>query len=65
MATLTTPLAIPVGTIKSFGQYGPIYEVLGPAPRGKKGEMVTIRVIHGGETLDYPLADVLADPLVP
>ncbi len=62
METATQAVAVPD---KSFGPYGPQYEVLGSAPRGKKGEMVTVRVLHGGETLDYPLADMLADPLVP
>ncbi len=64
MATAVTPsAAIPVGVLKTFGEFGPMYEVLGPAPRGPKGEMVAIRVFHSGEELDYPLADVLADPL--
>jgi hypothetical protein len=50
-------LAELVGAIKSFGEYGPMYEVLGPAPRSERGEMVHIRVVIGGEEL--------ADPLVP
>jgi hypothetical protein len=54
-----------VGAIKSFGERGPMYEVLGPAPRSERGEMVAIRVVIGGEELDYPLADMLADPVVP
>jgi Family of unknown function (DUF5397) len=66
MATAATQaVAIPIGTIKSFGEHGPMYEVLGPAPRGPKGEMVSVRVVHGGETLAYPLNDMLADPQVP
>jgi len=64
-AALTQSVAIPIGAFKSFGEHGPMYEVLGPAPRGPKGEMVAIRVFHSGEELDYPLADVLDDPLVP
>jgi hypothetical protein len=64
-AALAKPFPIPVGLIKSIGPTGPIYEVLGSALPGKKGEMVSIRIIHGGETLDYPLADMLADPQVP
>jgi len=39
-------VAIPLGKVKSFGPYGPEYEVLGAAPRGKKGEMVTVRDIR-------------------
>ena len=58
-------LAPLVGVIKSFGQYGPMYEVLGTAPRSERGEMVAVRVVIGGEELDYPLADMLADPVVP
>jgi hypothetical protein len=58
-------LAQVVGLIKSFGERGPMYEVLGPAPRSERGEMVAIRVVLGGEELDYPLADMLANPVVP
>jgi hypothetical protein len=54
-----------VGTIKTFGERGPMYEVLGPAPRSERGEMVAIRVVIGGEELDYPLVDMLADPVAP
>jgi hypothetical protein len=66
MATaVTQPVAVPVGVFKTFGEYGPMYEVLGSAPRGPKGEMVSIRVFHSGEELDYPLNEVLEDPLAP
>ena len=54
-----------VGVIETFGEYGPMYEVLGSAPRSERGEMVAIRVVIGGEELDYPLADMLADPVAP
>jgi hypothetical protein len=57
------PIASLIGVFRTFGDYGPMYEVLGPAPRGPKGEMVAIRVFDSGEELDYPLADVLEDPL--
>ena len=33
-------LAHVVGVIKSFGERGPMYEVLGPEPRSERGEMV-------------------------
>lgn len=66
MATaVLQPTAIPVGVFKTFGVYGPMYEVLGSAPRSTKGEMVAIRVFHSGEELDYPLNEVLDDPLAP
>jgi hypothetical protein len=57
----STPL--PIGVFKTFGKLGPLYQVRGPAKRGPKGEMVAIEVIESRERLDYPLADVLADPL--
>jgi hypothetical protein len=53
-----------VGSIRTFGEYGPMYEVTGIAPPSPKGEqMVSILVIESGETLDYELEAVLADPL--
>ncbi len=55
-----------VGSIRTFGEYGPMYEVTGIAPPSSKGEpMVSILVIESGETLDYELEAVLADPLKP
>ncbi len=54
-----------IGSIRTFGEQGPMYEVLGPAPRGPKGEMAHIRVFFTEEELDYPLNDVFADPLKP
>jgi hypothetical protein len=64
-AALVNPELVPVGAVKTFGAYGPMYEVLGPAPRGVKGEMVHIRVFFTDEELDYPVADMLSDPLKP
>jgi hypothetical protein len=65
MAALAQADLIPVGLIKTFGETGPMYEVLGSAPRGRKGEMVHIRVFFTDEELDYPLAEMLADPVKP
>lgn len=64
-AALANPEPVPIGAIKTFGDYGPMYEVLGPAPCGIKGEMVHIRVLFTDEELDYPMADMFADPLKP
>ena len=51
-----------VGSIRTFGEYGPMYEVTGIAPPSAKGEpMVHILVIESGEALDYELEAVLAD----
>ncbi len=64
-AALAKPELIPVGLIKTIGETGPMYEVLGPAPRGPKGAMVHIRVFFTEEELDYPVADMLEDPVKP
>ena len=61
-AVAPQPVSSLIGVFRTFGEYGPMYGVLGPAPRGPKGEMVAIRVFDSGEELDYPLADVLEDP---
>jgi hypothetical protein len=55
-----------VGSIRTFGEYGPMYEVTGVAAPSATGEaMVSILVIESGETLDYELEAVLADPPKP
>lgn len=64
-AALAKPEPLPIGVVKTFGEFGPMYEVLGDAPRGPKGEMVRIRVFFTEEELDYPLSSMLADPVKP
>ena len=55
-----------VGSIRTFGEWGPMYQVTGTAVPSPEGEQhVTILVIESGETLDYALDAVLADPLKP
>jgi len=52
-----------VGSIRTFGEYGPMYEVTGLASPSANGDpMVRILVIESGETLDYELEAVFADP---
>ncbi len=68
MATLATqaPAQEVLGSIRTFGEFGPMYEVTGLARPNENGEpMVSILVIESGETLDYELEAVLADPLKP
>ena len=68
MATLPihAPADNAVGSIRTFGEYGPMYEVTAVAPPSEQGEpMVSILVVESGETLDYSLEAVLADPLKP
>jgi len=68
MAThpIQDPMHHVVGSVRTFGKYGPMYEVTGFAPPSPEGEpMVSILVIESGETLDYELDAVLADPEKP
>jgi len=59
METIAIAVGELVGTMRSFGEDGPVYQVL----RSADGEMLRIVVVETGETLDDPLAQVLEDPL--
>ena len=61
-AALAKPEPLPIGALKTFGETGPMYEVVGPGPRGPKGEMAHIRVVLTQEELDYPVVDMVDDP---
>jgi hypothetical protein len=53
-----------VGSVRRFGLEGPMYEVIGVSSRGETDEpRVRIVVVESGEELDYPVADLLADPV--
>lgn len=68
MATLPIPHHVHdvIGSIRTFGDYGPMYEVTGIAAPNEDGEpMVSLLVIKSGETLDYQLEAVFEDPLKP
>ncbi|MES2390009.1 MAG: DUF5397 family protein [Acidobacteriota bacterium] len=68
MATLPVhdPAFEAVGSIRTFGEHGPMYQVTGVAAPGKNGEArVSLLVIESGEMLDYSLEAVLNDPLKP
>ena len=53
-----------IGSFRRFGLYGPIYEITAVAEVSQaEGLLMHIRVLESGEELDYPLADILDDPL--
>lgn len=60
---ISSPPSIPVGQIKSFGVWGPKYEV-GRALRPlKDGDwLVEIKMIETGETSEYRLTHLIDDP---
>lgn len=52
-----------IGTWYRFGEFGPVYEVLGEgATLFKGGRTMRIRVLESGEELDYPVSAILDDP---
>lgn len=53
-----------IGSIRTFGEYGPMYQVTGYTESSPEGEQrVSLLVIESGERLDYDLQAVLEDPL--
>jgi hypothetical protein len=61
-ATATQPVAIPTGAIKSFGPYGPEYEVLGPAESENGLRRVKIVLVRTGEETTYGFDAMMEDP---
>jgi hypothetical protein len=63
MPELIAPPAIPVGKIKSFGAFGPKYEVgraLRPLEDGDW--LVEVSMVETGEKAEYKLTHLLDDP---
>jgi len=62
-AIITPHLDIPTGKIKSFGAFGPKYEVGKPLRQLDDGDwMIEVILIESGETAEYRLTQVNADP---
>lgn len=63
---VSIPLDDIVGSFRTFGRLGPVYEVLSiVGPASGANVMLAIRVVETCETLDYPIADAISDPLAP
>lgn len=53
-----------VGTLRRFGQSGPVYEILGLTKHDRNGKLLfRIRVLESGEEAELRVADVLDDPI--
>lgn len=53
-----------IGTVRRIGRNGPPYEVIGRAPPTTDGrKQMRIHMIESDEDLDYPVEDILRDPL--
>jgi hypothetical protein len=63
MTTKPSRPVVAVGQYKTFGEEGPVYQVLGPGHSSTEGEwLVPIRVIETGEELDYRYSRLARDP---
>jgi hypothetical protein len=63
MQEVIVPPSIPVGKIKSFGPFGPKYEVGHALRQSDDGDwLVEINMIETGETAEYRLTRLLDDP---
>ncbi|MEN9543871.1 MAG: hypothetical protein RLZZ598_704 [Pseudomonadota bacterium] len=63
MPVAAVPPPVPVGKIKSFGPFGPKYEVGQVLRRRDDGDwVVEITLIDSGEGAEYRLTRLLDDP---
>jgi hypothetical protein len=56
-------MGVLVGTMRRFGLVGPAYEVLGPAEMNSGEAAMRVHVFESGEEFDYPVRDILTDPV--
>lgn len=57
------PPSVPVGKIKSFGAFGPKYEVGRPLRQLDDGDwLVEVKMVETGELAEYRLTHVFDDP---
>lgn len=57
-------MGILIGSVRRFGLVGPPYEVLGPGNASANGEtQMRILLIESGEEVEYPLSEVVNDPV--
>jgi Family of unknown function (DUF5397) len=63
MNAVIAPPPVPVGKIKSFGVFGPKYEVGRPVRQMDDGDwMVEIKMVETGEKAEYRRTHLLDDP---
>ncbi len=63
MQTDSVPPPVPTGVIKTFGPFGPKYEVGQPLRQLDDGDwMVEITMVETGEKARYHLTDIHDDP---
>jgi hypothetical protein len=57
-------MGVLIGSIRRFGLVGPPYEVIGPTAPSKAGApQMRIHLLESNEDVDYPVSDILNDPI--
>lgn len=63
MQTISTTPTVPVGTIKSFGPFGPKYQVGRALRQLDDGDwMIEVTMVETGETAEYRWTRLSDDP---
>lgn len=53
-----------IGSVRRFGLVGPPYEIMGMAEPTESGEpQMRIRLLESNEDADYPVSEILSDPV--
>ena len=62
MAALAKPAPLPIGVLKQFGPWGPMYEVLDWAEPKNGQSRVRIMLMHSREVTTYGYNAMMEDP---
>jgi hypothetical protein len=63
MLAMTPTPSVPVGTVKSFGAFGPKYQVSQPLRPLEDGDwLVEVVLVESGEKAEYRLTHINDDP---
>ena len=63
MQTVIAPPRVPAGKIKTFGPFGPKYEVGKPVRQLEDGDwMIEVTIVETGEKAEYRLSRLSEDP---
>ena len=63
MNVIEFPDAALIGKIKTFGPFGPSYEILEPVRQLEDGDWILkVRLVESGEEVEYRYTHVLDDP---
>ncbi|MDD3610563.1 MAG: DUF5397 family protein [Halothiobacillaceae bacterium] len=66
MTTVTTIPSVPTGQIKTFGPFGPKYQVVNALRELDDGDwMIRIKLLETDEEAEYRLSSINDDPKAP